>query len=245
MLQAESVQIYEGVDNTPMSFAQLCRTLELRKSKDSWGEQGEDLRIAFLGEGDKWVSRVDKALRRAKSLVTDSMRFLNRAEPVLRDRRRNVWWTTWFFERRLRAVAMSVWASVFEINTPIPFLGLEAAMRTTDTIADTLLEDAIRMIRVDAYRLATIVDAYASCAKALQTRLILDKQTARLPKRQESMHQALIKALKALEDVEKRRNHLDSKEWKTDGCMDKNVELYVKAVWRRTEIIAEQVKYPN
>lgn len=245
MLQAESVQLYEKVDNTPMSFAQLCRTLELRKSKDSWGEHGEDLRLAFLGEGDKWLPCVEKALRRAKSLVTDGMRFLNRAEPVLRDRRRNVWWTTWFFERRLRAVAMSVWASVFEINTPIPFLGLEAAMRTTDTIADTLLEDAIRMIRVDAYRLATIVDAYASCAKALQTRLILDKQTARLPKRQKSMYQALIKALEALKDVEERRNNLDSKEWKTDGCMDKNVELYVKAVWQRTEIIAEQVRYPN
>jgi hypothetical protein len=216
----------------------------MRRLNEGWGEQGEDLLVEFLGQGEKWAPHVDKALRRAKSLVTDSMRFLNRAEPVLRARRRNVWWTTWFFERRLRAIALSVWASVFEVDTPIPFLGLEAAMRKTNTVADSLLEDAIRMIRVDAYRLATIVDAYAACAKALQTRLILDKKSVRLKERQRWMHQALVNALEALDEVEARRNHLDSDEWYTDGRMDDNVELYVKAVRERVGLITEQVKYP-
>jgi hypothetical protein len=210
--------------------------------KSGRGKEGEELRDKFLGKQNRQFN--EEALRRAKSLVTDSMRFLNRAEPVLRERRRNVWWTTWFFERRLRAVALSVWASIFERDTPIPFLGLEAAMRKTDTIADTLLEDAIRMIRVDAYRLATIVDAYASCAKALQIRLILDKETVRLKERQEDMHKALDYALKTLKAVKKRRNKLDSEMWKKDGCMDKNVELYVNAILERAEIIAEQVKNP-
>lgn len=230
---AESVQMPKKI---PVSFGMMCRTLEVRELKLGWGEQGKELRDEFCG--------VDEALRRAKSLVTDSLRFLNRAEPVLRARRRNVWWTTWFFERRLRAVALSVWASVFETDAPIPFLGLEAAMRKTDTIADTLLEDAIRMIRVDAYRLATIVDAYASCAKALQIRLILDRKTVRLKERQLWMHEKLVGALKALDDVEKRRNDLDSKEWKIKGCMDTEVKLYVDAVRQRAGMIAEQVKYP-
>jgi hypothetical protein len=238
---AESVLIYEGPENPSMSFAEMCRTLELAQLNSS---RGEDLLGHFLTSDRKLKAEVAEALRRAKSLVIDSMRFLNRAEPVLRDRRRNVWWTTWFFERRLRAVALSVWASVFESDTPIPFLGLEAAMRKTDTIADTLLEDAIRMIRVDAYRLATIVDAYASCTKALQTRLILDTKTVRLKERQLWMYKNLIDALKALVEVKERRNSLDSETWKTHGCMDTHIELYVQVVQQRAKMIADQVRYP-
>jgi hypothetical protein len=245
---AESVPIYERPKKTSMSFAEMCRTLELTQLESSWGEQGEDLLVKFLtpdrNSGRKLKPDVAEALHRAKSLVIDSMRFLNRAEPVLRARRRNVWWTTWFFERRLRAVALSVWASVFEIDTPIPFLGLEAAMRKTDTIADTLLEDAIRMIRVDAYRLATIVDAYASCAKALQTRLILDRKTVRLKERQLWMHEKLVSALEALEEVERRRNKLDAEKWEEDGRMGEDVQSYVNTVRERAGMIAEQVKYP-
>ncbi|HST24166.1 MAG TPA: SIR2 family protein [Blastocatellia bacterium] len=254
--QAESVQIYEGLIKTrfeeiekplmyfaELSFAKMYRILDLMPMRSNWEEQGKSLRDLFLG-GEKCALLVDEELRRAKSLVTDSMRFLNRAEPVLRTRRRNVWWTTWFFERRLRAIALSVWASVFEIDTPIPFLGLEAAMRKTDTLADTLLEDSIRMIRVDAYRLATIIDAYASCTKALQIRLILDRKTVRLKERQMWMHQSLVNALKALDDVERRRNRLAAKKWKTKGSMAKQAVAYVDVVRKRARNIAEQVKYP-
>lgn len=256
--QAESVQIYEGVEKNSMSFAQMYRALEIWPLEDNIN-RGEELLTKFLGEDDKWEADVHKALRRAKSLVTDSLRFLNRAEPVLRARRRNVWWTTWFFERRLRAVALSVWASVFEFATPIPFLGLEAAMRKTDTIADTLLKDAIRMIRVDAYRLATIIDAYASCAKALHTRLICAKvlyhrlnqrhkpsppRPVPLNERQKAMNAELGKALIALSAVEKQRNKLDSVAWKAHGCMSTDVVSYVRNVQRRVALIAEQVKDP-
>lgn len=241
--QAESVPIRnvkkDSHEPSPMSFGEMCRILEARVLEQGWDKQGQDVRNEIRGKGDKWGSDVDRGLRRAKSLVTDSIRFLNRAEPVLRARRRNVWWTTWFFERRLRAIGLSVWASVFEIDTPIPFLGLEAAMRKTDTEADTLLEDAIRMIRVDAYRLASIVDAYASCVKALQTRLVLHTSVP-LKERQKAMHASLGNALKALGEVEKRRNRV-AKKWKRNGGMDAKIKRYVKEVKQRTEKIAKQL----
>jgi hypothetical protein len=113
-------------------------------------------------------------LQKTRGLLDDSLRFLNRAEAVLTERGRSVWWTTWFFERKLRAIAQSVWASVPDPDTPLPFLGPEAAPADEDTIADRLLEDAVRMIRVDSYRLTTILDAYASCLRALQVRLSFD-----------------------------------------------------------------------
>jgi hypothetical protein len=66
-------------------------------------------------------------------------------EPILQERRRNVWWTTWSFERYLRLISMSVWTSVFEKETPIPFLGLESAASGAAGIADELLDDALRI----------------------------------------------------------------------------------------------------
>lgn len=194
-----------------LSFSAMCRDLEVRRPDQNRQLQRDQIREEFLGKEGTTSSvpdalSVPAALRKAKSLVTDGVRFLNRAEPVLRERRRNVWWITWFFERQLRLIAMSVWASVFEIGTPIPFLGLEAAMARSDSLADRLLDDAMRMISVDAYRLATIVDAYGSCAKSLQIRLLLDNRRVKLDFRLESMCEKLRQALDELDEAEKRRD---------------------------------------
>ena len=144
-----------------------------------------------------------KELQKVSSLVADCIRFLNLAEPTLRERRRNVWWTTWYFERKLRAIALSVLVSALDPNTtnvtPIPFLGVEAAMRKTETEADRLLNDAIRMIRVDAYRLATVIDAYIVCCKALKIHLALDGRTEILPIRQAQMQTNIRQACSALD----------------------------------------------
>lgn len=183
----------------PMSFTILCRQLGKVRLRSLWHEQGKSLRNEYRSVSDGPV------LTQINALARDAMRFLDRAEPVLRERRRNVWWTTWFFERKLRAIAMRIWATVFEKNTPIPYVGLEASMRKSETIADVLLTDAIRMIRVDVYRLATIIDAYASSAKALQVRLLLDSQAERLPYRRELMMTKLRDACEELERVRKRR----------------------------------------
>lgn len=190
----------------------------------------------FRDDDKKVLQSVSDALRRAKSLVTDGMRFLDRAEPVLRERRRNVWWTTWFFEKRLQLIGMAVWASVFEVRVPIPFLDLESAAAGTQSIADALLENAIRMTSVDAYRLATAVDAYASCAKALQFRLKLEG-TSRLIFRQAEMSSNLLNALNELRlAVERRDAGLEPKHQ-----MDREVRTYIKEVTQRAEKIYKEL----
>ena len=179
------------------------------------------------------------ALARASALVADSLRFLDRAESVLRDRRRNVWWTTWFFERKLRAIALSVAASAFDKGTPIPFLGLEAAMRVTETEADHLLNDTVRMVRVDAYRLATALDAYLSCFRALTMLLKLDTgeesaQKLPLPRRRERMLAHLREARSALDVVLENRANIDAK-YEQAGRLDARVSDYIEAIKQKVD----------
>jgi len=78
-------------------------------------------------------------------------------------------------------------------------------MRLTQTEADVLLNDAVRMIRVDEYRLATVMLSYASCACALHVRLGTDKGTVELPERLKEMRGNLEMANGELEKVHKRR----------------------------------------
>ncbi|HEY5027834.1 MAG TPA: hypothetical protein VIK39_05450, partial [Candidatus Angelobacter sp.] len=196
---AEAVDVSES-----RSFTTMCRSFEEIKVTVGSQPQHESRFEYFRDHEGNVAPEVHTALRQAKSLIVDGMRFLDRAAPVLLERRRNVWWTSWFFERRMRGIAMSVWAAVFETGTPIPFLGFEAAAAGTQTIADSLLEDAIRMISVDAYRLATIVDAYASCIKALQIRMWLDASSrhllgSRKSRMQDRLKNALVEVQKALQ----------------------------------------------
>jgi hypothetical protein len=236
--EAEAAEIRLPAGSSPFSW--LCRKLQdydppaIREDQTGFVRQ-------ILDEQRSPESFLREDLRRAKSLVWDALRFLNRAEPVLRERRRNVWWTTWFFERRLRAIALYVWASVFETDAPIPYLGLEAAMHKTATVADQVLDDAIRMIRVDAYRLATIIDSYASCAKALQTRLVLDENSPRIPDRQRRMCQSLRDSLDDLSRVQELRA---ANPWNERSGMDARVTEYVARVQTEASRIAKQLKDP-
>jgi uncharacterized membrane-anchored protein YjiN (DUF445 family) len=96
------------------------------------------------------------------------------------------------------------------------------------------------MIRVDAYRLATVVDAYTSCARALQIRLLLDDNIdrRRYHDREQQMRRLLQNALPRLEYVRQAREETDS--LKPQSSMDDNVQEYVKAVQRRSKIIATE-----
>jgi hypothetical protein len=237
--EAEAVDVDMGA-GTKQRLSRIVRDLEQLRPQPPGRKQGGEIMNKLFGEGQERKEHVLAGMRRARSLVTDALRFLNRAEPVLRERRRNVWWTTWFFERRLRAVAYSVWLSIFESNTPIPFLGFEAAMWKASTVADSLLDITLRMIRVDAYRLATVVDAYTSCARALQIRLLLDDNIdrRRYHDREQQMRRLLQNALPRLEYVRQAREETDS--LKPQSSMDDNVQEYVKAVQRRSKIIATE-----
>jgi len=146
-----------------------------------------------------------------KAVVRDATRFLDRAESLLANRRRNVGWTTWYFQRRLEAIALSVWASILDEGAPVPFLGLSAAPEHTDTVADDALHQSLRIIRLDTYRLATIVDAYASCAHALHVRLLCDRKVPRLIERQEKMCKELETAVEFLKAMGRERTEAANK----------------------------------
>jgi len=164
---------------------------------------------ALFGKADKLGESSAEylhSLQVVKSLVRDAVMFLKRAEKILQGRRRNVWWTTWLFERHIRATAMLIWASVPEANNSLPALGFEHAPRRTDTVADIMLLDALRMVRLDAYRLATVVDSYADCALALRTRLICGKDMPLMPYRQQYMVSNLTYAVGKLQEIEDTRS---------------------------------------
>src|SRR5579872_6559534 len=222
-------------------FAEMCQELE-KLPPGNWKRLYDCLHPYLDRDPDREDQRnIHAALRRARSLVADGLRFLDRAEPVLRVRRRNVAWTTWFFERRLRLIAMSVWASIFdESGTPIPFLGLEAAPARNPSLADSILEDSVRMISVDAYRLATIIHAYASSAKALQIRLQGDDDlSAALCFRQQRMRNNLLHARKELQDAIQRRNdpNFGGRSIPERYRMDNDVLQYINKVDERAKDI--------
>ncbi len=228
---AEAVIITPGTPGE--SLVEMCRRLDGRLREEHPHYHPDRVRADFLGKG------ADSALRKAKALVVDGIHFLDRVEPMLRERRRNVWWTTWFFERYLRSIALSVWASVFEEGTPIPFLGLEAAASGTATVADDLLDNAKRMISVDTYRMAMIVDAYASCARALQVRLLLDEKSGRLRSRPQKMGEKLKEALVELEQVVRRRNDSASVNKIVSTEVHRNIDKYVYLVGERAKSISK------
>jgi hypothetical protein len=218
---AEAVNMKEGGGGE--LFSQLCDRLSA-SPREELQYHAATIREQFHPE------YLATSLRRAKSLVEDGIHFLNRAEPVLKERRRNVWWTTWYFERYLRAIALSVWSTIFEEGTPIPFLGLEAATCGSGTFADDLLENAIRMIGVDLYRMATIVAAYASCARALQIRLLLDSKYPSLRSRRQSMNSRLTEALVELRRVEELRSDSAARKPDKSTAADDRIQRYVKLV---------------
>ena len=211
-----------------------------------WPDAGNQCRAIVLKLCSAAPKALVVALREPLALIQDSLDFLGRAEQLLLNRRRHVWWTTWLFQRKLRAISMSVWATVLEEGTPIPFLGLEAAPRLTPTVADTVLDDASRMIRVDAYRFATIVSEYASCATALHFRLMLDPKAVRLPERQRYMHARLELALSQLKDVRKAREEYHDKtsdyHYGAEAAMDGSVRDYIIEVINHCEDAAMTLK---
>jgi hypothetical protein len=251
-----------------LSFRTLCEEASKRPFARSllWRSAAPGIRKSLfhdirrgLPEGMLDDPMVGASLTKVRSHVQDAMRFLARAEQLLLARRRNVWWTTWYFQRKLEAICMTVWSSLAEKGTPIPFLGLEAAPRKTPTEADTLLEDSLRMIRVDAYRLATVVDSYRSTAIALHTRLLLDSESMRLPERQRRMHTQLTMAAEKLKTVlMARQNWFDGRaerrsgapdlgpgeKAKSDAKLDPRLEAYIEGVLTRCDAAAEFLVNP-
>jgi hypothetical protein len=100
------------------------------------------------------------------------------------------------------------------------------------------------MIRVDAYRLATIVDAYTSCTKAFHLRLRLGANSLYNLDRQMRMNENLRSAIEALKRVEHRRREAPSALRNRKSQMDLDVECYVQAVEHRSMRLADDVRPP-
>ncbi len=225
------------------------------KVREAWQVRGVRLRQQNWDGKD---GTVRASFRKVKALIRDAIRFIDRADVILSQRRRNVFWTTWYYHRRLQAVSLLLWATVFEEETPIPYLGHEAAPAGFNTIADEILESTQRIVRVDAYRFATIVESYASCMKALHFRLLLDPRAERIKSRQTEMRDKLEKAAKELAAMLARRNNVDiaikrfpgiaadprSKVNKDYIICSTSVRMYVKEVLKDVNMMLETLKHP-
>lgn len=207
------------------------------------------------GRFEAQASDRELPLRRVRSLVQDACSYLNRADQILSLRRRHVGWMTWFFQRKLSAIAMSVWTTVLERGTPIPFLGLEAAPRGCPTVADRILGDAQRMIRIDAYRLATILDAYIGCIKGFFMRIYLEIPNDTMAERQEDMIKRLEAATSRLQETigERKKNDLSNRlpsdtevaqRKQQDDSLDVRIQRYVEQTLDRAGQVVKQLGRP-
>lgn len=93
-----------------------------------------------------------------------------RAERRLRDNRKTVWWSTWFFELQIKLVELRLFMALGrdEIEYPLPVLGPQGAAIGTATLADRLIDNSMRMIRFDVFRLSRVVESYGNCLLALK-----------------------------------------------------------------------------
>jgi hypothetical protein len=177
--------------------------------------------------------------RTVLAALKDATAALKRAEALLTSRRRNVWWVTWFFHRRLKVIELELWATLGDNGQPVPYLGFESACRLTSTMADDLLDNTLRMVRLDAYRLATVVETYSHCVLALHIRLGIDPDAEPLPRRQKEMWTRLNGALARLRIVREERRKRQNKKIENSARTHDlhSVFDYVGRVERRVEEI--------
>jgi hypothetical protein len=188
------------------------------------------------------MSKTSDHWRGVLAILKDATMCLNQAETILMTRRKNVWWATWYFQRRLKVVEFELWATVGERHgLPIPYIGLEAASRRTMTLPDELLENACRMVRLDVYRLATVIETYAYCMWAVHLRLLGDPCAERLPRRQNEMREKVKKALDYLMQVNDKRKVAELPRAHT---IHWEVNQYVEQVVKTVETILRKTRNP-
>ena len=239
--EAEAVSVVLNTTKT-LTIAEIPDEFTIRPTDATlWHTKGSVEKANVFGQtfDASWSSKV-------KALLRDALRFLDRAEAVLSQRRRNVSWTTWYIQRRMRAIAGLLWATITDNGAPIPYLGPEAAPADGPTVADELLDDAIRMIRQDPYRLATIIDSYTSCARAFHVRLLIDPLTPRMPMRQIAIRDSLQRANERLDSMMKERvpSPAATTRSKHSDELDKNVETYINAVIASAALTVSELASP-
>lgn len=129
-------------------------------------------------------------LKQPLSFVDEAWQTLNRAEPLLIGNRKNVWWTTWYFELKLKLIELKVYAQLCQDDfLAMPHIGLRDIPYGAPTAADRLLENARRMSRLDVFRIARIVESYANILLGLilARRLVSTKASGNVDLRMEAV----------------------------------------------------------
>ncbi len=110
----------------------------------------------------------EEDIQKSLSFIKDSWQTLDRAEPILKRFRKNAWWTTWYFELRMKLIEFQLFASLgLEGGSSLPYVGTQATPYNFPTVVDKLLDNSRRIIRGDIYRLSRIVEAYSNCLLVL------------------------------------------------------------------------------
>lgn len=178
-----------------------------------------------------------KTFRSSLLCVEDGWQTLDRASEMLKANRKNVWWTTWYYEIRLKLIEVSIYAKLNTIvqlyknkqeipsgNINLPYIGLDQSPYGTPTIADQIMEDSERVIRLDLFRYLRIVESYANISIAFALwRSFTNHNTKRdVPwHRQLEMFKRTQRAMHGLTTRLERRTQLDKK-WASTQ-LDENV----------------------
>jgi hypothetical protein len=144
-----------------------------------------------------------------RGLLGDAASALDRAYPILLQNEKNVWWSTWYFERRLKVIELDLWSVVGRCGEPLPYVGWQASPEYALTDADHLLAYTTRMVRLDVYRLAIVIETYANIIRAVYLHLAIDPGGERLRSRIKRMRDTLDAAKQRLTRTLQKRVQAD------------------------------------
>jgi hypothetical protein len=158
---------------------------------------------------------------------------LLRAEELLGTQRKNVWWVTWFFELKIKVIELKLVTAFTEPEKPVPVVDLPYTPQFCPAECDRLMYDACRMVRLDVYRLARIVESYARSLGVLTTFCdVAPKAADRLKHRETAMQRTCSRAVNELEARNSRRMKSD------EPPLDPDVGRYVDYVIESAKGIA-------
>jgi len=179
-------------------------------------------------------------LRGPLSNIDDAWQTLIRGERCLRRNRKNVWWTTWNFELQIKLVELQMFAALLSLRAEaqtadrialLPFIGPEAAAYGVPTIAERLIDNTDRMIRLDLFRMARVIESFGHCYLVGQlwaNWVARNAPTAGhdpLVDRLAVLRTRLLTARKGLERRRERRSQLNLKNPATS--LDRDVANYI------------------
>ncbi|MCA0360992.1 MAG: SIR2 family protein [Armatimonadetes bacterium] len=169
---------------------------------------GSWIKSFWSGRGDKRLfSPPVEEINRLRSLCADAQRHLDRAAPLLQERRRSVLWSGVYLERRMRTMALSLWADPTKELAELPWISPGAALPLADTEIERCLIMASKIIRIDGYRFATILEAYIDAYIFLEKRISQTTETTEWASdRLERMRQVGMDALDQLTRIRQDRS---------------------------------------